>query len=134
MPEPNCWVCHRTDFQNWDEVYQHMIDKFKMANDPHSKSRSAKLWTKKYRHRNAINKLKKIGKKNDFEGRVTLTNEQREAKEDTRRELSGKMVVVPVRCPRCKAGSRQFLEAEHVNAPHALVIDNCFVKFCEGCR
>ena len=66
--------------------------------------------------------------------RTPLTDEDRIAKEDTRRELSGDTKVVPTICPRCKTGNRQTLEAEHTDNPLAWRIGIAFVKMCINCN
>lgn len=61
--------------------------------------------------------------------RTPLTDEDREAKEDTRREISGATKLVPTVCPRCKRpGNLQQLEVEHTDNPVAWRIGNCFVR------
>jgi len=66
--------------------------------------------------------------------RTPLTDEDRIAKEDTRRELSGNTKLVPTICPRCKVGNRQPLEVEHAESPQAWKLNDCFLVLCEGCR
>lgn len=111
-----------------------MMEKSKIKGGDHAKNRSAQTWMKKYRHRGAVNKLKQIGQKKEFEPRQALTPEQLEAKHEAKYELSGQTKYVPIICPRCKTGSRQFLEIEHVDNPEALRQGNCYIKLCEGCR
>lgn len=125
-----CWVCGRTDFETWDELADHKLN---TKDTPHKRDKSGKLWAKKYKHREAINKLKKIGKK-EQEPRQALTPEQLEAKRDSKYELSGQTKLVPIRCPRCKKGDRDFLPVEFVNSPTALKIDGCFVILCKECK
>lgn len=130
MPEPICRICKK-EFPDWDGLAHHLNE---TKDIPHKHNKFGKIWAKKYIHRNAINKLKQIGKKQEFEGRIANTPEQLEAKREAKYILSGETRYVPVRCPRCKIGSRQFLEIEHVNNPQALKIENCYVKLCEGCK
>jgi hypothetical protein len=129
MNEIICHICH-TRFETWDELARHLLD---TKDEQHKRNKSGKLWAKKYLHRNAIRKLKEIGKK-DFEPPSKLTPEQLEAKHNAKYELSGQTKVVPVKCPRCKTGSRQALEIEFVNSPDALKIDDYYVKLCESCK
>lgn len=129
MPEPICRACGNR-FNDWGELAQH-INK---AKDQAHKNKASKLWAKKYIHRNAINKLKKIGQHKELEPRQKLTPEQLEAKHEVKYQLSGETKYVPVRCPRCKNGRREALPVEHVNCLDALIVDNCYIVLCEGCK
>ncbi len=129
MPDIKCRTCKQS-FESWGNLAHHINSSKDKA---HNKDRAGKMWAKRFIHKNTINKMQKSVRK-EFAPRTALSDEQKEAKKDTRRELSGEMKIVPVKCLRCHTGSRQFLEAEHVNNPDALIIDNCYVKMCEGCR
>lgn len=123
-----CRTCDK-EFENWDGLATHINS----AKDVlHKKDRSGKMWAKRYIHRNAINKLNKIGRVLPY--RTPLTDEDRIAKEDTRRELSGQKKLVPTICPRCNTGQRQPLEVEHTDNPQAWKLKNCYAIMCEGCR
>jgi len=117
-------------FEDWGELANHILS----SKDTAHKNKASRLWAKKYVHRNAISKLKKIGQKKELEPRQALTPEQLEAKHEAKYTLSGETKIVPVKCPRCKRGSRMQLEAEFVNSPDALKIDGCYGILCEGCR
>jgi phage FluMu protein Com len=130
MPEPICRICGQ-HFDDWGGLAQHLTT---VKDIPHKRNKSGKLWAKKYIHRNAINKLKKIGAKKELEPRQPLTPEQLESKREAKYTLSGETKYVPVKCPRCKTGSRQFLEIEFVNSPEAHKVDDCYGKLCESCR
>lgn len=128
MGNKTCRTCDQ-EFEDWGELATHI----KSAKDTlHKKDRAGKMWAKRYIHRNAINKLKRLGR--EFAPHTPLTDEQREAKEDTRRELSGQTKLMPTICPRCQKGNRHFLEVEHTDNPQAWRIKNCLVVMCEGCR
>jgi len=128
MDNKTCRTCDQ-DFETWGDLADHINS---ATDKPHKRDRAGKMWAKRYIHRNTINKLKKLGRELPY--RTPLTDEQREAKEDTRRELSRQTKLVPVKCPRCNKGSRQILEVEHTDNPQAWRIDNCFVILCGGCR
>jgi len=124
-----CWVCGRTDFESWDDLANHKLTEKDKA---HKHDRSGTLWAKKYIHRNAINKLQKIGRELPY--RVPLTDEQREAKIDTRRELSGETKLVVTICPKCNKGERKMIEVEHADESESWRIKNCPVVLCGGCK
>lgn len=132
MPNIICRTCGKNDFEDWGELASHILDCCKVKSDPHNKDRAGKMWAKRYIHRNAINKLKKIEK--DFPYRTPLTARQKMAKEDTRRELSGLTVTAPTICPRCNQGDRRKVEKEHAEEPQAWKRNNCFMILCSGCR
>ena len=129
MPEPICRACG-IKFNDWGELASHINTSI----DVRHKNKASKKWAKLYIHRNAINKLKKIGQNKELEPRQKLTPEQLEAKRDAKYTLSGQTKYVPCRCPKCKKGYRDFVEIEHVNSTNAVMVDNCFVKICEGCK
>jgi phage FluMu protein Com len=130
MPDIICRMCGKRDFKDWGELAQH-INSFK---DTKHKNKASKLWAKRYIHRNAIDKLKKIGNKKELEPRQALTEKQLEAKREAKYVLSGQTKLVPIKCPRCKKGSRDFLPVEHVNEPTALKDGECYIIICEGCK
>lgn len=128
MPEIRCRACGQP-FLNWDELARHIAEKAKLKDGRHKNTK----WVKSRIHKKVVNALSKPVKK-DYEPPTPLTESQIEAKHEAKYTLSGDTKYVPVRCPRCKVGSRQFLEVEHVNCPEALIIENCYVKICESCR
>lgn len=139
MPEIKCRTCGQL-FGNWDEVSAHILEHAKIKNDPHKRDRAGILWAKKYKHRSAINKLKKIGQSKDAPYRQTLTKEQKLNKQDSRRVLSGKTKLVPIKCfnSKCKNGGqngrREPIEIEYVESEQALRDGGCFLILCENCR
>ena len=129
-----CRTCGKDDCKDWGELAEHINSAKDKA---HNKDRAGKMWAKRYIHRNAINKLKQLGKELPY--RVPLTDGQREAKEDTRRILSGKTKIVLVKCPspKCRNTNTQRyerVEVEHAENPQAWRVDNCFAILCGGCR
>lgn len=116
-----CRSCGKDDFKDYTELAVHILSSSKKTH------KHGRIWAAKYSNRKTLSKR-------IFGEYQPITDEQREAKEDTRRELSGETKLVPTRCPRCKTGSRQMIEVEHANNPEALRIDNYFVILCEGCR
>jgi GTP cyclohydrolase FolE2 len=125
MVEIVCRTCGKDDFNNWGELANHKLDSKDKA---HRKDKSGRIWAANYKYKHIIMK------QNDKERYHTpLTDEDRIAKEDTRRELSGVSRIVATMCPRCKAGSRLTLETEHTDNPQAWRIGKCFVKLCNNC-
>ncbi len=122
--EIKCWTCGRTDFESWGDLAKHKLE---MKDKAHRKDKAGRTWAANYKYKNVL-------MKQQDRASTPLTDEQREAKVNTKRELSGEKRIVPVKCPRCNTGRRDFIEVEHVENPQALRVDNCFVKLCEGCR
>ena len=132
MTEIKCWTCGRIDFINWGALADHKLNS---KDKEHRKDKAGRIWAANYKYKHVF-----YDKEKKDQVRTPLTDEQREAKEDTHRELSGQTKLVPVKCPRCRNHNipdvprYERLEIEHVNEPNALRIDNCFVKMCNGCR
>lgn len=125
-----CHFCNHPPFDTFGELALHLKVSKKIGGH---NNRASQLWANKY-----LSRQKELDKKASFkksaENRVVLTDEQKEAKRDTKYQLSGATKYVKVKCPRCHTVSRDFLPVEHVNNFEALKIDNCFVKMCEGCK
>lgn len=128
MDNKTCRTCDR-DFESWGDLADHINS---ATDKPHKRDRAGKMWAKRYIHRNTINKLKKLGRELPY--RTPLTDEQREAKEDTRRELSGETKWVMTICPKCNKGKHRMIETEHVDEPEAWHIKNRLAVTCDGCR
>lgn len=121
-----CHACSHVPFDSFKELALHIIKEKRTH-----KNRGSQIWAKKF-----LSKQEYLDKKvsQKFDGRPVSTPEQLEAKRDSKYVLSGQTKLVPIRCPRCKKGSRDFLPIEHVNEPTALKIEGCFVKLCEECK
>jgi len=128
MPEPICRICWRKDFKTWGDIATHILTTHK-ENKKDKKIMSARKWAANFKYKPVL-----YGKKEQT--RVALTDEQKEAKEDTKRDISGEMEYVSVKCPnkKCNSISRQPLEKEHTTNPQAARIGNCFIKFCGRCK
>jgi uncharacterized metal-binding protein YceD (DUF177 family) len=135
MTEIKCRTCGKI-CTDWGELSNHTLEQIKIKNDPHKKDKRGIAWAKKYKHRNAIKKLMEIGKEMPY--RQQLTEEQKQAKTDTRRILSGETKAVPTKCPRCRKGSKKpiemELEIEYIESEQALKDGDCFVILCNNCR
>ena len=115
MDNKTCWICGKNDLDGWDELAKHIMTS---SDKKHRSNKKARKWAAERQH----SQRKRLIMQSKQFGRTPLTDEQREAKEDTRRELSGQTKLVPVKCPnlRCKTGIRyQDLELEHVANPQA---------------
>ena len=116
-----CKACDQ-HFDTWYELARHIMTR---RDKEHRKS---KLWAAKYLHRHVLNK-----RMTERRGNGGLTSEDRQAREDTRRELSGATSQVVTICPRCNHGQRQYVEIEHVENNLAWKIKGCLVKLCVSC-
>ena len=133
MPKIKCRTCDEL-FENWGKISAHMLEHAKIKNDPHKRDRAGILWAKRYKHKEAINKLKKIGQDKDAPFRPTLTDKQKQAKAETKYIPSGRMKEISIKCPRCGMGRKEEIEIEYYESPQALKQGECFLILCKGCR
>lgn len=115
-----CRVC-KIVFNDWDELAHHVNKLSKIKGSKHRKT----LWVESRIHKNAIDILTKPIKK--FEPPVPLTDEQKQNKVDSRRELSGETKLVMTYCPECKKRAPnsilktpQRIEVEYILSEHAV--------------
>ena len=125
MGDIKCLSCGKDDIADYKELAKHII-----GNKKTHKNKSSQYWAKTYLSNHKYLDRKLSMRKLE---RTPLTDEDRIAKEDTRRELSGATKVVPTICPRCKTGNRQTLEVEHTDNPLTWRIGIAFVKMCDSC-
>ena len=115
---PECRYCHQPT-KDWHELAVHIIASKKGH-------RGGKKWAAKYLHRNLLNKR-------DHPERAPLTDEQREMREDTTRELSGQVEYANTICPKCKRQHREQLPIEFTESPTAWRVKQTLVVLCSGC-
>jgi GTP cyclohydrolase FolE2 len=116
-----CRACGRDDFEDYTELAIH-IQSSKKGH------RKGKIWASKY-----LLRVNQLNQKKEYEQRVPLTEEEKENKRDTRRELSGQMEVVNTYCPRCKTRTRRQLEIEFTRGGQAWGIKNYYFVLCQLC-
>lgn len=121
---PQCHSCGDI-FPDWKALADHIAT----SKTGH---RKGKKWAAKIRMVNSLSAKARYGKKN-FE-RTPLTEEQKEAKELSQRELSGEIEVVTTVCPKCKHQAHQVLPVEFTQNNHAWRIKALLPVFCEGCH
>jgi len=115
-----CKACGHT-FETWYELARHIMSK---RDKEHRKS---KRWAAKYLQRHVLNKR-------TIERRGSpMTDEDKLAREDTRRKLSGTTEQVITVCPRCNHEQHQRVETEHIDNILAWRIRGCLVKLCMNC-
>jgi hypothetical protein len=131
MSDYICRTCQKP-CEDWGELADHILKCCKIKGNPHNKDRSGKMWAKRYVHKNAINKLMKIGR--EFNPPTPLTDGQREAKQDSRRELSGKVELVNTLCIKGKHNAQQLLPVEYTRSPQAWRENGILVVICDGCK
>lgn len=66
--------------------------------------------------------------------RPRLTEQERENKADSRREISGINKTVVTKCPKCKGMSKQSLPVEYTNSQEAWRINKMLVVLCPICK
>lgn len=75
----------------------------------------------------------KVSRQNN-DGRIPLTDQERENKSDCRREISGQLKPAFCTCPNCHKSRREMLPLEHYENPTAWKISNAFAVNCGSCR
>ena len=79
-------------------------------------------------------KVQFLNQKQDLNGgRIALTDEQKEAKQNAQREISGRIKFVETVCPRCKSGQRQTLPIEFADDPFTWRKNKVLVVNCNRC-
>jgi hypothetical protein len=129
MPIPNCRICGRKDFENWQEVATHINTATDKA---HKQDKAGIKWAANF-------KFQKVFYKKQEQERITNTPEQLEAKRDAKYELSGQTEFVSVICPNVKCSNHRIpgriaLPVEHTHNPDALKENGHYVKFCGVCK
>lgn len=114
---PQCNICQEY-LDTWPKLAKHVLE-----HDAHNK------WALAF-----LSKAQLLNQKRDLPQRTTLTEEQREAKEDCQRELSGMLKAVLVQCPICTTPFQARLEQEFVSNPQAWRDRNTLLVLCDSCR
>lgn len=118
---PTCRTCNK-ECANFKELALHIIAK---------KHRNGKRWAAKYIMVNGLSPAKRFDNRRE---RTPLTDDDKVAKEDTRRDLSGAQEFVTTLCLRCKHPARQALPIEHLQSRDAWRIQGHLVVMCPSCR
>ena len=128
VSKASCHYCPAT-FENFKELAKHIIASKKVG--LHS-NRKSQAWAKKF----LMNKdfLDRKVSMNQGGGRIALTEEQKQNKEDIKRELSGQTKYVKTKCPKCKTLGFDFVEVEHLIEPFIWTENERILKNCEVCR
>lgn len=119
MSECKCFYCEST-FENFQELANHINTKHK---EKHNK------WALKFQYRDVL-----FEQKNPFEGRVPLTDQEKENKEESQRILSGEVSTVLTQCPSCREKSRQIIPTEYVESIFAWRTKNFLMINCQNCQ
>lgn len=89
--------------------------------------RKGKAWASKYLLRSSLTA------NHERRERIPISDEDREAKTNTRMELSGEMSYVRVKCPKCKRVYPRTVEVEYVNSKLALRDNGVLMITCQNC-
>ena len=103
---PSCRYCH-TNFPDWHELALHV----QTAGKSH---RGSKKWAA-----SVLTNVNNLNQKRDLPQRVPLTEEQKEARKDSKAELSGDIMRVLTQCPKCNKVDYQDLPVEFARSPRA---------------
>ena len=118
---PDCKTCC-LPFEDWPKLVDHILD---------NKSIHPKYSVKfalSYKLKHAMFEPAK-----KQEGRIPLTEQEKENKIDTQRQLSGEMQIVKTLCPSCNAKPYQNLPIEFVQSPYAWRKNELLVTCCNRC-
>ncbi len=118
---PNCLSCNQS-FPDYKELALH-IQTTKKGH------RKGKKWAAKY-----LMRVRQLNKKKELNGRIPLTEEQKEAKASIHRELSGENENVLTICPHCKKGHREVLPVEFSQSRDAWRVKDKLVVLCGSCQ
>jgi hypothetical protein len=122
VKKPNCFVCGRTDFKNYKELALHIMEN----KETHGKSLKFAAAI--------LMDVKRLNAKQDFSQRVPLSEEDREKKLATRREISGKEKSSLCSCPICNSPHMSSLPIEFVYSPTAWRKGKSLVVACDDCN
>lgn len=117
---PLCIACKQA-FGDYKELALH-IQSSKKGH------RKGKKWAANY-----MLKVRQLDQKKQINGRVPLTEEQKENKKSLVRELSGEEEYAITFCPHCKRGHREILPVEFSKSRDAWRVKDKLVVLCEGC-
>jgi hypothetical protein len=118
-----CHSCGRSDFEDYKALAIHISSEKK----GHKKG---KRWAAKFILMNGLSSKNKF----EHKERVPLSEQDKDNKEDSHRELSGNMEYVNTKCPKCRRFTPRTLEVEYVESITALRGDNgVLMMYCSNC-
>lgn len=123
-----CYFCQGPNKPTF-ETYHDLAVHISTSKTGHN---GGKRWAAKYLSKPAEAAARRHERSNQV--RIPLTDEQAEARESTRRVLSGAEELVTTLCLRCKSPARQHLPVEYVRSPDAWKIKGYHVVNCLTCR
>lgn len=118
---PQCFTCHVV-FGDFKALALHVFEN----KSTHSKSLK---WAAK-----VLTNVERLNQKQDFSGRAPLTEEEREAKREAQRQISGEMRSATCTCPHCQRRFQQRIEVEHYFNPLAWRKNGSIMLMCEVCK
>ena len=106
MMTTNCHFCDYT-CESFEDLAKHIL--------AHKNSHKRGLkWANAY-----LLKVNYLNQKQDKPDRITLTEEEKEAKVNCQRELTGELTNSLIVCPTCQSHSRTMLPTEYATEPYA---------------
>jgi hypothetical protein len=120
----DCKICSWVNVEDtWIELAHHILEnKFT--------HKSGLKWAQTFQLKFAKYEIKKP----EYEGRLPYTEEQKEARENCVRPVSGIESVVMCICPNCRQNFQFRLAKEYVEDDGVWKIGNNFAIVCEYCR
>jgi phage FluMu protein Com len=123
-----CYTCGANFGYDWVAWAKHTLEKIS-----ENKKDIAHKKGKLFAHKILIN-AKKLNQKRDLNGRVPLTEQEKENKVSTRRETSGIFNYILAICPNCKTRHRMKVEEEFTTDEFTWKAKESHFVLCENCR
>ena len=119
-----CRYCDAEPFNDFKELAIHILTNKKGH-------RGGLIWARKYMSRQGI-----LDRKLSLRGRdrAPITEKDRENRDNSRRELSGKQSAVTTICLKGKHAVLQYLPREYAESPYAWRVQGRLVVACEAHR
>ncbi len=120
---PDCHSCGRTDFADFHELAIHISGE----NRGHAKG---KKWAANYILKNGLSAKQRF----EHKERTPLTEDEKDARDNTHRELSGQTKMVYAYCTACKRKYPRVVEVEYIQSQTALRgNDGTLMITCDNC-
>lgn len=115
-----CNSCQKS-FPDYKELAKHIM----LNKKGHKQGR---VWAAKF-----LSKINILDRK-PLHGKVELTEEDKENKLSTIRQISGENELVLAMCPKCRKGHRELLPVEFTRSSQAWRTGKALMVMCQDCK